>query len=162
MTYLYLDTETTGLNPFLHEIWEIGWAFDDRPVESAVVPHSLVTADPAALQMNRYYEQVHGRPVDTEVDLALKQLLDGVTLVGANPAFDASFLYARWGIAPWKYRLLDIEVYAMPALGLDEPRGLAFLAEQLEVVSPDHTAAGDVATLRAVHQALQMFYKETL
>lgn len=49
-----------------------------------------------------------------------------------------------------KYRLFDIEAYAMPALGLHEPKGLAYIAEQLGVQAPDHSAAADVHTLREV------------
>jgi hypothetical protein len=91
-------------------------------------------------------------------EIDLRAALAGATLVAANPAFDASFLRARWHEAPWKYRLLDVETYAMPALGLDVPKGLAYIAEQLGVTAPDHSAAADVHTLRECWRALRARY----
>lgn len=91
-------------------------------------------------------------------EMAAKAALTGATIVGANPAFDTSFLRARWKGAPWHYRLIDIETYAMPALNLDRPKGLAYIAEQLGIQAPDHTAAGDVHTLRECWRALNAHY----
>lgn len=165
MTFVYLDTETTGLDPDRHEVWEIAYAIDDGPVLSAFVPHSLATADREALELNGYWRRHVGR-VDDRADLHARLALDGATLVGANPAFDAAFLRARWGVTPWKYRLLDVEAYAMGALGFDEPRGLAAIREALvelgrDIPEPDHTAGGDVATVRACHLALRSIYATT-
>jgi DNA polymerase III epsilon subunit-like protein len=91
---------------------------------------------------------------------ALFAALKGACLVAANPAFDAAFLRARWGESPWHYRLLDVEAYAMPALNLDRPHGLAYIAEQLGVTAPDHSAEQDVLTLRACYLKLHDNYAE--
>lgn len=159
-TFVYLDTETTGLDPGLHEVWEIAYAVDDGPVLECAVGHVGASADPKALAMNGYHQRA--TPVASmrsmEFEATLRGLLSGASLVGANPAFDAAFLRARWGVAPWKYRMLDVEAYAMPALGLDEPKGLAFVAERLGVAAPDHSAAGDVSVLRECHRRLRERY----
>lgn len=169
MTYVYVDTETTGLDPDRHEVWEIAYAVDDGPIRSGVVLHSLRHADPMALDMNGYW----GRTKDVapescmEVETVLRGAFrPGMTLVGANPRFDAAFLRARWGEEPFHYRLLDVEAYAMGALGYDEPQGLKTVAKDLraegfDVEHPDHSAAGDVATLRACHAALRTLYGGT-
>lgn len=158
MTLVFLDTETTGLDPLRHEVWEVAYAVDGGPVLSGVVPHSLRNADPEALSMNGYLARGHGRWVS--VENGLRGSLSGATLVGANPAFDAAFLRARWGVSPWHYRLLDVEAYAAGVLGLEMPQGLAKTTKTVrdlgfDIPEPDHTAAGDVATVRAVYEALR-------
>lgn len=168
MTLVYLDTETTGLDPNKHEVWQIAYAIDGDDVRTSHVAHHGLTADATALEMNHYFdemplEKLHGANSQMWEWLLFQNLHDA-TLVGANPSFDAAFLANRWGKAPWRFRLLDVEAYAMGALGFDEPRGLATISNTLrdqhgyEIPSPDHTAAGDVAALRACHLALQSIY----
>ncbi len=158
---VFLDLETTGLSPEIHEVWEAAWAVEDGPIQTVQLPHVVEMADPDALKVCRYHERV--RPVDAGdplPDVRLRDALTGVTIVGANPAFDAAFLRARWTSTPWHYRLLDIQAYAMPVLGHERPQGLATIAADLrsrgfEIPKPDHTAARDVATLRASFRTLQ-------
>ena len=158
MTLVFLDTETTGLDPDRHEVWEIAFAVDDGPIVSGVVPHSLRNADPLALNLNGYY----GRgvvPTYSDIEGMARSALEGASIVGANPAFDAAFLRARWGCTPWHHRLWDVEAFAAGVLGLDFVPGLAKTAEILrvqgyEIPEPDHTAAGDVATLRTIFRHL--------
>lgn len=157
--FVYLDTETTGLNPTVHQVWEIAYALDDEPIQKGYVPHTLVNADAKALEIGGYDERIPdliaGGPLD---EYRLQSILIGRTLVAANPHFDASFLNERWrtwGKAPWKYRMLDIEAYAAGVLGWDLPKGLAGICEALGVTPGDHTAAGDVHALRKCHRALR-------
>lgn len=157
---VFLDTETTGLDPALHEVWEIAFAINDRSIASGVIPHGLHTADPDALAMNGYTVRGLGVAPDPWLDIELKHLLAGNTIVGANPAFDTAFLRARWGVAPWHHRLIDVESMAFAVLGYVRPKGLHALAADLrdrghDIPAPDHTAAGDVATTRAVYEALR-------
>ena len=166
MTLVYLDTETTGLDPDRHEVWELAYAVDDGSIRSGVVAHSLRHADPKALSMNGYGERGDRLSFNLTIEAECRSALDGATLVAANPAFDAAFLRARWGVTPWRYRLLDVEAYAMGALGFPEPKGLKDVADALrsrgyEVHHPDHSAAGDVATLRDCHLALAEIYGAT-
>lgn len=158
---VYLDTETTGLSLELHDIWEVAYAIDDSDIKSFVVTHSLETADPKALEVNGYFDRFPGGANAVPMaDLWLRAALTGRFLVGANVAFDAYRLERRWGVAPWHYRMIDVEAYAMPVLGYDRPKGLNGITDDLrglgyEIPEPDHTAAGDVATVRSVHKALR-------
>lgn len=163
MTLVFLDTETTGLDPDRHEIWELAYAIDAGPIHSGTIVHSLRHADPVALRLNGYYDRVHALAEQTQMhdlELGAKIALDGATLVAANPAFDAAFLRARWGATPWHYRMLDIEAFAAGILGWDAPKGLRDISEALNrlgftVPSPDHSAGADVDTLRECYYALR-------
>lgn len=170
MIPVYVDCETTGLDPQVHHAYEYAWAVASDDVRTLYVPHTLDNAEPVALQVGQYFERGF-RPFSgnqpTELWWEALQCLQGATLIGANVGFDAGFMrYRIFGYAPWKYRLLDVESMAVGVLGLDEPKGLKWLADTLmyeahrrhhdqEIPEPDHTAAGDVRTVRAVHLALE-------
>ena len=62
---IVLDTETTGLDRFRHQPWEVAWcditpavrecaSVDGLPVHTLLLPHSAEDADPAALRIGRY------------------------------------------------------------------------------------------------------------
>jgi DNA polymerase III epsilon subunit-like protein len=133
---LILDTETTGLFPeFGHQIWEVGIAEYGTGREHLWrIEPDLFRADAEALEVNRYHERTSGMAgtlpglqdlagsdgvpdywsEPAAVALGLTQWLKGVTIVGANPAFDALHMAAflrEHGYAPpwpWHYRLRDI------------------------------------------------------
>lgn len=156
----FVDTETTGLDPARHEVWEIAVALDDGPIHTWQLPHSIATADPDALAIGGYARRYDPALVDRDADTRLKAMLAGVTVVGSNPAFDTAMLRARWGVALWHHRLIAVESVALGVLGYDRPKGLAAVADDMRrlwpgIPVPDHTAAGDVATLRAVYAALR-------
>lgn len=161
---VFLDLETTGLNPTRHQVWEAAYAVGvDGDVQTSFLPHGLENADPAALHFNNYVVRAAQTQMDMSKALmfegAFKAALQGATVVAANPAFDMAFLFARWGEAPWHYRLLDIEAYAMPLLGYDRPQGLNTIVKDLrerghEIYTPDHTARADVLCLRDCYKAL--------
>jgi hypothetical protein len=160
---VFLDTETTGLDPARHEVWEVAVAVEDGPIGTYRLPHSIATADPKALELNGYWGRANLPGATDAYDLELREILTGATIVGSNPAFDTAFLRARWGVAPWHHRLVAVESMALQAFGWDRPRGLADVRAALvewgiagkDIPEPDHTAAGDVATLRAVYRALR-------
>lgn len=169
MSIVYLDTETTGLDPALHEVWEIAWAVDDGPVQAAFVAHHLAGADQDALRIGGHDVRCGPHPYgkvmfwNSGFEDELRDALTGNTLCAANPAFDAAFLRARWRQAPWKYRLLDVESYAMGAFGWTEPKGLrdirsALTGDGFDIPAPDHTAAADVECVRACYRALRHLY----
>lgn len=160
---VFVDTETTGLDPNRHEIWETAWASEEGPVQSAFFTHKIGVIDPSAARVNKYFDRLHefkSRDLTDAADLRLKQDLLGATIVGANPAFDTAMLYARWGIAPWHYRLIDIGAYAMPIMGYDRPPTLISLRNDLvdatsfQIPEPTHTATSDVTTLRICYKLL--------
>lgn len=157
---IFLDTETTGLEPEKHDVWEIAWAVNDGEIESAIVPHSLVKADPKALSMNGYYKRIHYVDQGINVDVLIREMLDGGTIVCANPTFDRMFLRARWGMEPWHYRSIDVESMALVVFDWERPRGLKDVAEELrnrnhDIPQPDHSAAKDVEVLRECYHALR-------
>lgn len=159
MTLIYLDTETSGLDPIDHEMWEVAFAVDDGEI---VTMHKPLLrehrAEKIALEMNRYHERLDfkANPWRTHV---LREALAGATIVGANPAFDTAFLREYLDGAIWHHRLLDVEAMAYVLLRTPKPEGLSTIAERLrtdgyDIAEPDHTAASDVACVRDVHKAL--------
>lgn len=165
MTLVFLDIETTGLDPSRHEVWEIAYAVDDGPVRSSFVAHGAAGADPVALRLNGYLQRFRGEPLlGLTFESELREVLKGATVVGANPAFDTGFLRERWGDTPWHHRLWDVEAYAAGVLGLDKLLGNAGVADTLRergftIPQPDHTAAADVEATRASFYALKSLSK---
>lgn len=160
---IFLDTETTGLDHEKHEVWEIAWAINDGPIETRIVVHSLKTADQVALDTNGYFRRYPqgARSEGPLVDLEIRRILSGNTLVCANPTFDRMFLNKRWGGEPYHYRSIDIESMALVVFGWERPRGLKDVAAKLRqhmynIPDPDHTAGVDVEVLRACFNALRV------
>lgn len=172
---LYLDTETTGLNFQTAQVVELAYAIGPGDIKTLVLPHTLQGAEPKALEINKYYERgLDDRSrwaTEAEIGAAVAEMT-GRTLLAANPRFDSRMLERTFGFVgnqePWHYRLFDIQSFAAGVLGLPTPIGMAALYSVLvdmgyELPKPDHTAAGDVATLRAVHEhltALQAGHRE--
>lgn len=184
---VFLDTETTGLDSDRHEIWEIGAIMrtDDGDREYAwQIRPSLKTADPTGLRIGRFYERSknYNHPVGSAVILAhpevlvntserwsgteevaeeLAVMLDGATLVGAVPDFDARFLtrfLRKWNQAPtWHYHLVDVETLAAGALhraplwDFDELLAAYMLAYDEK---DRHTALGDARMVRNLYDSV--------
>lgn len=158
--YVAVDLETTTLDTRLAEPlevaavpfdpWEPG-VYTDSPLPLTFVPFHrpavLHGADPAALAVNRYYER---RLFESMLDPAataaaadrLVELLDGATLVGANPAYDAAVLW-EWisarrpdlGAPPWHHRLYDVSLATRVAQGMNRTPGLR---EAYQIMMLDH------------------------
>ena len=171
--FLYVDTESMGLDLLTHDIWELAWALNDDEIVQGFIAHDASVFEPEALKVNRYMERYDETDLNPDVEYMLADTLHhyrdhgrALTLVGANPSFDAYRLSRRWEWGqPWHYRMLDISTYAMPWMESDLPVGMREL--YLEVrkwwdrcPEPDHTAAGDVATLRFIHKVLMAEYAE--
>lgn len=160
---VYLDMETTGLSEDA-QAFEIGWVPERAQdgVRDLLLPHTLVHAESAALEVNRYYERGIDRLAPTQMpDLSqLQRELRGACVVAANPRFDARFATKLLGFEPWHYRWWDIETQAATIFGSRYPLGMREIRERLEdagfhIPAPDHTARGDVIALRASHIALE-------
>ena len=166
MTVLvFVDTETTGLDSRIHQAYEVCWWREDEDTpNTAILPHTLIRADDKALEIGGY----HSRGVEPgrhqserwQAVAELYDALNGATLVGSNPAFDASFLRETLQVAPWHHRLINVAEGGMWTFGWDRPKGLADVANECrargyDIPEPDHTAEGDVRTTRAVYEALR-------
>jgi len=140
----FVDTETTGLDPIYHKVWEVAiirrepdgietehlWQI--RPAR-----HELAGADPEALRISRFEERfavpngawaadmTGTNPAPMEfLDAAWEifKALAGTVMVGSNPHFDASFLHRmlQTGRTPWHYRPVDIATMAAVHVGLEK------------------------------------------
>ena len=164
MTVLcYVDTETTGLDARIHQPWEVCWWREDEPgLHVMRLPHTLEYADQKALEIGGYWGR--SGAVDLRGNIGAPWMvahsLNGVTLVGSNPAFDAAMLTRVIGTPVWHHRMIDVSNVAMVVLNADRPLGLADCAAACrahghDIPEPDHTAEGDVRTTRAVYEALR-------
>jgi DNA polymerase III epsilon subunit-like protein len=101
-----VDCETTGTDPVRHVAWDIALVGEDKSEHQWFIKPDLKTADPMALRIGRYYERTAGlKPSGTRANVAkwakpdeaaaeIACLLDGATLLGHNPPFDAAFIGA--------------------------------------------------------------------
>lgn len=163
----FIDIETTGTNPDLHEIWEVAVVRMEEGVETARytdrVEHELDFADQMALHLTNYYERYHPLEAAPKQDVATE--LAGVTagchLVGMSVSFDAAFC-ARFlrdqSQAPaWHYHLVDVEAMIAGKYGLAPPWKSDDLTQRLGLNAEDydrHTAMGDVEWCCALYNRL--------
>lgn len=161
----WFDIETTGLDPELHEIIDIGivrTSLDGLHVEDVldlkVRPNRLEVADPSALKVNGFTEAAWRDSVDLEeaVVRALP-LLDGAMIGGHNVGFDIRFFgrAARdLGVRPgWSHRRIDTQSLAWPLLatGVIENTSLDEVCRALGIERPSpHQAINDARAARAV------------
>lgn len=165
----FIDTETTGLDPERHEVWEVGIIVDGFEHHYAIRP-DLTKADPTALNIGRFYERTTvfkwewWTPKLAAETIARR--LDGRHLVGAIPWFDdrflRAFLNANGHQGTWHYHLIDVEALAVGYLAAKgEHVELPYRSKDLSRlvgVDPDdfeaHTALGDARWAKAVYEAV--------
>lgn len=168
---VFLDTETTGLDPDRHEIWDLAYIIDGEETVFQLDP-DLSKADPFALTVGRFYERRpfwytlrDGKPSHV-VAQTVVQDLKGRHIVGAVPSFDDAFLKrfvsAHRLPVTWHYHLIDVEALAvgyLSAQGLDYPLTLPWDSEMLSrwvEVDPNnferHSALGDARWAKAVYE----------
>jgi oligoribonuclease (3'-5' exoribonuclease) len=167
--YLFLDLETTGLDPVVDQITEIAYileAGEESCSDEAIIQHSKLPHEFILKSMN-YIERILKAPDKKFLHAVVGPMLQRIKglkehgwtthLVGANPAFDHSFLKAALVPDSYHYRLIDVECLTMQALGLDSPPGLSKCTELLSLPKNErpHEAMGDVLEARAVFHALR-------
>jgi len=164
--FVFLDTETTGLDFARHQLTEVAWIVrfeDGSELERCFIPeHTLDGADPMALEMTRYHERIAPQPRSPASEWLELFLTDATkaVLVGAVPDFDARHLEmaaARIQRTPtWDHHLLDVETLALPLIspGPEAPRSLAKTCRALGIPHDQDQAHG---ALYDAQQAMRVF-----
>lgn len=172
----FLDTETTGLSPDEHEIWDVGLivVFEDDVVEEHqwFLPVDLGRADAAALRIGRFHERhPHGHdhrpnPLEYITDLGdfandFADRTRDAHLVGNVVSFDEERLrkLLRFnGACPeWHYHIVDTEALIAGKFGIEPPWDSEELSRMVEVDPygfDRHTAMGDARWARAEYEAV--------
>lgn len=176
----FVDTETTGLDPDLHEIWEVGLILPSGEEIEWQLPVNLGNADPMALKINRFHERRWDAERLTQVGLfaeSFAELTRGLHLVGSVISFDEErlrrLLRANHQCHMWHYHLIDVEALAVGYLARkvheNEAAGytdsikptLPWKSDDLSQavgVEPDndnrHTALADARWAKAVYEAI--------
>ncbi|MFG2307630.1 exonuclease domain-containing protein [Streptomyces sp. NPDC048566] len=124
----FVDTETTGLDPLLHDPWEVAVILrQDGQDEEHVfrIAPDLTAATPEALRVNRYHQRTAATDWTWDdphtAATRISSLLDGAVLIGSNPGFDAEMLATLLGryfdrSRPWHYRPVDVVTLAAGSL----------------------------------------------
>lgn len=120
MNRVFIDLETTGLNPDVHEIIECALVYDDdTPVYHRYVKaNRMHLADYKALQINKYRERIHewDQAISSEqLAFELAYLLKDKIIIGHNPSFDYSFikeLFSHHGQSSPRNQLVDTKTLA--------------------------------------------------
>jgi DNA polymerase III alpha subunit (gram-positive type) len=183
-TLIFLDTETTGLDPRRHHIWDLAYIIR-RPGQpdtehQIYINVTLDEADPFALRIGRFWDRhpdwAPHPPRAKDPDLppapqwaippaaaarAVVQHFRDAIVVGAVPWFDTTMLTAllhRHGLLPtWHYHLVDVEAFAAGALTIAPPWRLDELLQEYDLVhdeSDRHTALGDTRRVRHLYDTV--------
>jgi len=126
---VFLDLETTGLNPRTSEIIEIAaMKVDSQTLEvldwfaTKVRPSDGALVEPEAVEINGFSaDEWADAPGVGDVLLVLRKFLDGCLVAGHNPAFDWAFLtttFHRLGmqLPQVQHHLLDTASLGWPLL----------------------------------------------
>lgn len=164
--FVFIDTETTGLDHQRHELTEVSWIVrfeDGTEIERQYFPHhTLDGADPGALEITQYHTRIAGQPQSPASEW-LTQFLDdatGAVLVGAVPDFDARHLERaarKIGRTPtWDHHLLDVETLALPLIAA-APTAPPSLARTCQALGIPHDRAQAHGALYDAQQAKRVF-----
>ncbi len=161
----FVDIETTGLDPFRHEVVEIGIVLAEQRAdlfgkqylevlsehEIQLSPEHIETAEAKALEITKYFKRDRSKAISQKEGLMqAAAILDGAIFVAQNVAFDWAFLQKagnEYGVNFEKsvyYHKLDLasmvvgKLYHIPEL---EKFTLRELTVHFGVVNEDaHTA----------------------
>jgi DNA polymerase III epsilon subunit-like protein len=167
---VFLDTETTGLDPDRNEIWDLAFIRDGKEYEYKFSP-DLTRADPIALKIGHFYERTANladEPRSSSSDArylaeGIAHLLYGRHIVGACPSFDDAFLKRFMLVngqarSTWHYHLIDVETLIAGRLGIEPPWKSDELSQKIGIEPPSdderHTAIGDARWVKQMYEAV--------
>lgn len=173
----FLDTETTGLNPDIHEIIQIGAVVvsqtlsDDGKVSFEVIeefelkvkPEHIDLADPVALRINGYDEAdwVFAYTLKEAMTILASKTKDMI-MVAHNAHFDLNFFDRAWK----KTEITNpMHVYALDTISIAYAKlygradvdkfSLRFLSQYLGIENKNaHTALSDARTTFELYKKL--------
>ena len=164
VSVVFVDIETTGLDPERHGPWEIALVFPDNTHRVWYVEPDLATADPNALRLTGFYERYVAQRWSysdpRSVAKAVAESTAGVHLVGACVSFDAlrleKFLRANGQCPAWHYHLVDVEALAAGKLGMAPPWNSDDFSERLGLPKGQHTHAAldDARWAKSIYDAV--------
>lgn len=157
--FVFVDTETTGLVSWSDKLVELSYCTLDSEIETLYF--GVRDVPPFIDNLTKFYERgIDKMPEATIEDIdRFCAILEGNTMVAANPAFDKGFMQEE-DIFTAHYRMLDIESYAMARLGLDQVPSMFQIVQELEkrgytLTQPDHSSYNDVKALREAYKILR-------
>jgi len=163
---VWLDTETTGLDPNDHDIIEFAALREgtEEWLHLYIWPDRPENAHPQALEVNGYSIEEWERRGAISMEEALPQItrfLRNCILAGQNVSFDEAFVRAtmkRYGnkdrIGYHKLDIVTLAIVHLRPLGLKAVR-LHNVCKVLGISNEgEHTAKADVRRARAVYRAL--------
>ena len=168
---VFLDSETTGLDPNFNEAIE--WAAiretrdgQETTFEARVKPTYPERFHPKAMEVNGYTKEAwENTPPESAVAAGLAKICDGAILVAHNVSFDEGFLTAflkKHDLKPtWHYHKLDTMALAWPLVLSGEISGVSLsnLCEWAGTKQPTpHRAMADARCVQMVYKRLMARY----
>ncbi len=169
----FVDIETTGTNPWKHEIIELGCLIakqnDDGSFavlgefEVKIKPERIEDAEPEALRINGYDEAqwLFAHTMEEALKLMAQKIDGEATFIAHNVTFDYSFLvnaYGRLGVKEPFFHKYDTLTMAMMKYRFDEEvqrLSLKALCEKFGIKNEKaHTALADVRATFEVFKKL--------
>lgn len=157
--FVFVDTETTGLNPQIDSLVEVTYAVEnEKPV---TLYFGVKEVPPFIDNLTGFTKRrVAEMPEATqEQKEAFMEAMRNQTMVAGNPKFDVGFLEHN-NLYTAHYRTLDVQSYAMAKLNLDFMPSMKEIHDLLigrgfSFTEPDHSSLNDVLFLREAFQVLR-------
>lgn len=168
---VFVDTETTGLDPDRHEIWEAAFIVYEGPMlgwreHVHQLPVDLGRADAMALKIGRFHERrSHKLTALDTFARSFAYYTAGKHLCGNVVSFDEErlrkLLRANGSCPEWHYHLIDVEALAVGYLAAKgNPPSLPWNSEDISRalgIEPDttrHEALYDAQWAKQMYDAI--------